>query len=270
MLPIALQLYSVREDMEKDVYTTLKRVKSLGYDGVEFAGLFGCEPKQLKKWLGELGLVPICAHVPYLDMIGDPDKVLGDYAEIGCRYVAIPYLTEDYRPGTPLFPSVIENAKMLGEKANKLGMTLLYHNHDFEFVKIDGQFALDLLYASVPAEYLQTEIDVCWVRVAGEEPAGYIRKYIGRSPIVHLKDFYKSGEAARMYELIGIKSEQPEEKSTFEFRPLGQGVQDFPPIVQASIDAGALWFVVEQDKATAGMTAFECAQASIAYLKEMK
>ena len=68
----------------------------------------------------------------------------------------------------------------------------LYHNHDFEFVKMpNGQYALDYIYTEIPADLLQTELDICWVKVAGEEPVDYIKKYAGRAPVVHLKDFYK-------------------------------------------------------------------------------
>ena len=84
---------------------------------------------------------------------------------------------------------MIEGAKVLGEAAKKKGMTLLYHNHDFEFALIDGEYALDVLYREVPASLLETELDICWVNISGEDPAAYIRKYAGRAPVVHLKDF---------------------------------------------------------------------------------
>ena len=93
--PIALQLYSVREDMEQDFEGTLKKVKELGYDGVEFAGLFGKSAAEVKALVEKYDLVPISAHVPFVDMMADPEKVLGDYAEIGCKFVAMPYLTEE-------------------------------------------------------------------------------------------------------------------------------------------------------------------------------
>lgn len=271
MFPIALQLFSVREDMEKDFEGTLKKVKALGYDGVEFAGLFDRKPSDIKAMLEEIGLTPISAHVPFVDMMADPEKVLGDYAEIGCRYVAIPYLTEEYRPGAEKFNEVIAGAKVLGETANRLGMTLLYHNHDFEFEKIDGEYALDVLYREVPASLLQTELDTCWVNVGGEDPAAYVRKYTGRAPVVHLKDFMMPGKKpAKMYELIGIEDDGTEtDTSAFEFRPLGMGAQDFPAILEAAKDAGAEWVVVEQDSPSMNKTPMECAQTSINYLKSL-
>ena len=114
---------------------------------------------------------------------------------------------------------------MLGEVAKGYGIQLLYHNHDFEFMKVDGKYALDELYDSVPADLLKTELDVCWVNIGGENPADYIRKYAGRCPVVHLKDFFGT-KSENMYELIGIKSTAPKRPTDFEFRPVGSGMQD--------------------------------------------
>ena len=113
--PIALQVYSVRDDLEKDFRGTLAKVKALGFDGVEFAGLYGNTPADIKAWCQELELVPISAHVPFVDMMENPD-LLADYAAIGCKYVAIPYLTEEYRPGAEKFDEVIAGAAKLGER----------------------------------------------------------------------------------------------------------------------------------------------------------
>lgn len=269
--PIAIQLYSVREELEKDFSGTLRKIKALGYEGVEFAGLYGHKPAEIKQILKEIGLLPVSAHVPFVDLIADPAKVVGEYAEIGCAYIAIPYLTPEYRPGADKFNEVIEGAKIIGKAANDAGLVLLYHNHDFEFEKIDGEYALDILYSSVSSDLLKTEVDTCWVNVAGENPSDYLRKYIGRSPVVHLKDFVMPGKKPdKMYELIGITEEKKEEESkAFEFRPVGYGVQNFSEILKACKEIGASWVVVEQDAPSMGKTPLECVKASIDYLKTL-
>jgi sugar phosphate isomerase/epimerase len=265
--PVALQLYTLRNECKEDFAGTLKKVKEMGYDGVEFAGLHGKSAAEVKQMCADNGLIPISAHVPYLDMVADPKGVLSAYAEIGCKFVVIPYLTPEYRPGNEKFGEVIENAKMLGAEAKALGMTLLYHNHDFEFVTIDGKYALDILYEEVSADLLQTELDVCWVNVGGENPVSYVRKYTGRAPVVHMKDFF--GEKSDdMYELIGEET-KPKRPGGFEFRPVGHGLQNFPSILDAADAAGAEWVVVEQDKASMGLTPLECAKASIDYLRSI-
>lgn len=91
---------------------------------------------------------------------------------------------------------------MPGKVAKELGMTLLYHNHDFEFEKINGKYALDILYKEVPADLLETEMDTCWGNVDGEYPPPYIRKYRGRAPVVHLKELSLSWATARIMRLL--------------------------------------------------------------------
>ena len=265
--PVALQLYSVRDFMTEDFEGTIKKVKEMGYDGIEFAGTYGKTASEIRKICSEVGINPISAHVPYLEMMQDPDKSMRYYREIGCEYIAIPYLLEEYRPGAPLFDDVIRNAAILGKAANNNGLRLMYHNHDFEFVKINGEYALDVLYREVPAELLAAELDMCWVNVGGENPSEYLRKYAGRAPVVHLKDFTGS-KSDSMFELIGIENagKVKTPSAAFEFRPLGYGVQDFAAILEAADDAGAEWVVVEQDRPSGENTSLECAKMSIDYL----
>ena len=270
--PIALQLYSVRDDMEKDFYGTLEKVKSLGYDGVEFAGLFGENPEKIKAKLEELKMEPISAHVPYYDMLENPVNVLKDYKEIGCKYVVVPYLTEECRPGTDGFADTVKGIRKIGEAAKELGLQLLYHNHDFEFIKIDGEYALDILYNEVPSEFLQTEIDTCWVNVGGENPAGYIEKYTGRSPVVHLKDFVceKLG-GGPVYGLIDAdgneEKSQTKEDNGFKFMPVGYGIQDWKSILESAEEAGAEIVIVEQDQSV-DRDPMEAVAMSRKYLKD--
>lgn len=267
-LPVAVQVYSVRDEAAKDLKKTLERIKAMGYDGVEFAGLYDHTGAEVRAMCEEIGLVPVSAHVPLVDMLKDPHGVLSTYAEIGCKYVAVPYLKPEHRPGHPNFPFIVGFISIIGKAAKELGIQLLYHNHDFEFIKLDGKYALDLLYETVSEELLKTELDVCWVNVGGEDPSDYIRKYSGRAPVVHLKDFY--GEKSEdMYELIGIESQAPKRPGNFEFRPVGYGLQNFPEILKASEEAGAEWVVVEQDKESMGLTPMECIEKSREYLKTL-
>ena len=271
-LPVGLQLYTVRDDMAKDFKGTLQKVKELGYDGVEFAGLYNNTPEQVKAMCVEIGLNPISAHVPLQEMLEDVDKVIADYKAIGCQYIVVPYVTEERRPGGELFKQMVEEIRGIGEKCKAAGLVLLYHNHDFEFAKTEtGEFGLDYLYANVPADLLQTELDQCWVKYAGQDPVSYLLKYEGRSPVVHLKDYYASGEQKEdPYALIGLNEGEKKENTAFEFRPLGYGVQDIPAIIEASKKAGSKWLIVEQDQPSMGKTPMECAAMSMEYLKNGK
>ena len=271
-LPVGLQLYSVRGDMEQDFKGTLQKVKALGYDGVEFAGLFGNSPEQINAWCKEIGLNPISAHVPLAEMLEDVDKVIADYKAIGCQYIVVPYVTEERRPGGELFMQMIDEIRAIGEKCKAAGLVLLYHNHDFEFKKVEnGQFGLDFLYSSVPADLLQTELDQCWVKYSGQDPVAYLEKYSGRAPVVHLKEFHVEGkQEGDPYALIGLNEGEEKKQSAFEFRPLGHGVQDIPAIIAASKAAGSKWLIVEQDQPSMGKTPMECVAMSMEYLKSIK
>lgn len=266
--PIALQLYSVRDRMEVDVEETLRAVKEMGYDGVEFAGTFGKSAEELAALCAKYALTPISAHVPFAEMQADLDGTLAYYKTLGCRFVAIPYSAEEHRPGGEKFDELVEEATKVGKRAKEFGLTLLYHNHDFEFVKMGEEYGLDVLYSRVSEEYLKTQLDTCWVRVAGEDPVAYLKKYSGRAPVVHLKDFVGQ-KTKNMYALIGTDSDKEEKTQAFDFRPVGSGVQDFPAILAAAEEAGAEWVVVEQDRPSGEYTSLECAKLSIDYLKSL-
>jgi len=272
MLPIALQLYSIRDDMSKDFKGSLQKVKKMGYDGVELAGLYEHSPADIKAMLSEIGLTPISAHVPYDVLMADPDGVLNTYKEVGCQYVVIPYMTEEYRIGAEKGQEALEGIRSLAEAASRHGLTMLYHNHDFEFLKVDGEYALDIIFKTIPEAILKTEIDTCWVAAAGVDVCAYLQKYTGRTPLVHIKDYImeEGGSAEGAYELVGIETNNERKANKFEYRPLGYGQQDFPAIIQASRDAGAEWLVVEQDMPSMGKTAMECADMGIRYLESLR
>ena len=271
-LPVAVQVYGLRDLLEntpenfKDV---MQKVKDLGYDGVELAGLYGLEPEFVKKTLDEVGLVPISAHVPFVDMMEDLDKVIADYSTIGVKYLVMPYMAEEYRPVNPEgFKGFLPLLNEIGEKIHKAGMTFLYHNHDFEFVKLeDGRWGYDAMFEAIPHDNLMSELDTCWCDVATGDPCGFIRKYTGRIPVVHLKDYIKKGEVKNMYKLIGIETEEDDsDTGYFGFRPVGFGQMIWEPVLEASIEAGANWVVVEQDEHYE-VDPLECARRSREYLK---
>ena len=267
-LPIGIQLYSVREAMKADFAGTLKELKKYGYDAVEFAGLFDHSAAEVKAMCEEAGLIPISAHVGRAVIMADVAKVIGDYAEIGCKYIAIPWASaEKELPGSEGYAAFLADIKTIAAECAKYGIKLLYHNHDFEFNKIDGKNILDILYADTDPSVLQTQIDTCWANVGGENPANYVLKYTGRAPLVHLKDFVGS-KSANMYELIdGGEVEGKAEVVPFELRPVGYGVQDVLSIIKAAEKAGAEMVIVEQDQPALDRTPLECAKLSIEYIR---
>lgn len=271
-LPVFLQLYTVQHDLETDFFGTLEKVKEMGYEGVELGGhTGGYKASEIKAKLDELGLKAVSAHVGFADMLENKEKNINFYKGIGCEYIIIPWLSETCLPGgeyaDEYHDKIIEVSKALKEA----GMELLYHNHNFEFKKIGEDYILDLLYDSIPKEYLQAELDTCWVSVAGEDPVKYVKKYGSRMPVVHFKDFaFKEIKADdKLFDLMGEQSkEKKESKTDFDFRPVGYGVMDFPKILEAVLDSNIKYIVVEQDRSTE-RPAMEAARMSRNYLRSL-
>ena len=268
--PVGLQLYSVRDDMEKDFEGTVAKVAAMGYDGVEFAGTFGKTAREVKTVCEKYGVTPVSAHVPFADMQKDPEGVAKYYSEVGVTQVVIPWLGEEFRPGTDGYGEFRRVVRETAAALKKYGLVLCYHNHDFEFVTLNNEYLLDIMYRDFDETLLQSQIDVCWAHVGMGDPASYLRKFAGRAPTVHFKD-YAGEKNDHMYELIGKDEDAPREepKQKFEFRPVGYGKQDFVELLKASEDVGAKWVIVEQDNPSLGKTPLECAKMSVQYIKAL-
>ncbi|MCL2344069.1 MAG: sugar phosphate isomerase/epimerase, partial [Firmicutes bacterium] len=182
------------------------------------------------------------------------------------------YLTEDMRPGNEGFIALVSSLPKLGGICNDNGVKLLYHNHGYEFARMpDGRYALDYLFETVAPDLLQTELDTCWIKVMGESPVEYLKKYAGRCPVVHLKDFYLEGSLDGLFRLLGWAGESPNGSRLdvhFEYRPLGFGMQSIPEIINAASEAGAEFLIVEQDDSV-GRSALEAVQMSYNYLRTL-
>ncbi len=269
-LQVAYQIYSAREEAERDLRSVLQTLKRIGYDGVEFAGFYGHDAQGVAAMLRETGLTAVSSHVPMQSILEDPQAVIAFHQAIGCPHIAVPYLPEELAPGGKGFAGILRVIAAFGRQCKEAGIQLLYHNHDFEFVELSGQFGLDFLYDAIEPAYLATELDICWVKVAGQSPEAYIRKYAGRCPVVHLKDFVggkSQGDA--LYALIqqdGSDDRQAGQTQTFDFRPVGHGVQDIPAAIRAGLESGTQWFVVEQDRSTE-RPPLEAARMSCDYLR---
>lgn len=275
-LPVGVQLYSVRTDLEADFYGTLKKVREMGYAGVEFYGeYYGNSVLQVKKWCTELGLIPFSNHVPFQQMIDDVDKVIEENTVLGVQYIVFPYMDEASRPGVdPVqFEKTVTKIGEIGAKVHEAGFQLLYHNHDFEFVGLpDGTVGYEYLFSNNSRENLQNELDVCWADYAGYDPVAELEKYAGNIPVVHCKDYYLEGKLnSAPYALIGIATDNSmkDEGGWFEYRPLGMGQVDIPAVIRASIAGGAQWLCVEQDEPSGGLTRMESIAKSVEYLRSL-
>lgn len=252
---IGYQVYSAREEAEKDLLGVLRKLAEMGYDGVEFAGFYGHSAAEINDMLKETGLKAISSHFAIPETVEGMFSAIAFHKEIGCEYIAIPFLDELHRPGSKYFAKTLLAIRCFGALCKEAGIQLLYHNHDFEFVQVSGEYGLDFMYDAICPDILKTELDCCWVKYAGEDPAAYIRKYTGRAPIVHLKDYVGRKGGKQPYALINTDGSGKDDGSAadpndiaFEFRPVGYGCQDVPSLIEAGLEAGAGWFIVEQDQ----------------------
>jgi sugar phosphate isomerase/epimerase len=230
-LPVALQLYTLREQMKDDFAGAIRAVGAMGYDGVQFAGYGGLSAEQMRQLLAESGLKPAGTHTG-LDILENrlDDEIAYNLA-IGNRWVICPALPEARRRDLAGWRQVAASLDQIGRRCRERGLLLGYHNHAFEFPPIpDGGTTrgIDVILNETDPQYVFWEPDVYWVHKGGANPAAMIRQYAGRVPITHLKDVTK------------------DERATFA--EVGEGGLDWPAILRASQDAAVEWHCVEQDR----------------------
>ena len=227
-LPVAVQVYSVREQAAADFDAAMGELARMGYDGVELAGLYGKSPEEIREILDRRGLKAVSAHVPYDEFVKDLEGTVEAYRKIGCQYVAVPYLGGERWYGGSGYQETLSYLAVIAEKCKEAGMQLLYHNHAHEFARTEeGGYQLDAFYEAAETAALAAELDLCWVKVGGADPVAYLRKYGGRCPLVHMKDFVRDGEVTLV--------------------ALGDGEVDVGAAAAQAVESGAEWLVVEQD-----------------------
>ncbi|SDF09275.1 Sugar phosphate isomerase/epimerase [Fontibacillus panacisegetis] len=227
MAQVGLQLYTVRDQLDKDFEGTLRKIAELGYQGVEFANFYDRTAEEVKAILDETGLSVVGAHRPYTQLRDALEEEIAFNKAIGNRYIVLPYLIEEDRNK---WDEVIADLRKIGKRCAEEDMVLCYHNHEFELeIQYGDQPVLDAIYAQVPAELLQVELDSCWVSYAGLDPVKYITKYSGRLPLLHLKDMITK------------------EDGSAETVELGKGEIAVEAIANAAIDNKVAWLIVEQD-----------------------
>ncbi|HVN79307.1 MAG TPA: sugar phosphate isomerase/epimerase [Terriglobia bacterium] len=227
--PVSLQLYTVRNLAEKDFPGTVAQVAKIGYNAVETSEPKGFSSKEVKKILGDVGLQCSGVHESFERLESELPSVIKYNLELGNQYVVCSYMPENYQErGVEGFSEFGRKLEAIGATIKKEGLQLCYHNHDFEFKKVNGKYLLDSLFAAADPNLVKAEVDVYWVQHGGEDPIAHLRKYAGRVPLLHIKDMTKDDRRT--------------------FAPVGTGRLDLRGIVKAARAGGAVWFVVEQDE----------------------
>jgi len=228
-IPVALQLWSVREDCARDLEGTLRAVAEMGYDGVEFAGYHGWSAGRLRDLLSELGLGVAGSHMGIGTLVGEALESSIEYnRELGNRFLIVPSLPEEMMGTKEAWLEVARILNGIAERLRPEGMWTGYHNHMVEFQRIEGEIPWDLVMGSTVDDVVM-QFDTGNAMLGGvsaEEISGFMRRYPGRAKTVHLKEYSSVNEEA----LVG-KGEVPWR----EFFELCESV------------GGTEWYIVEQE-----------------------
>jgi sugar phosphate isomerase/epimerase len=226
-LPIAAQMYTVREAAAQDFPDALRRVAQLGYAGVELAGTFGLSGPEVAGLLADLGLTCLSAHVPLAKLRQNLAAEIELGQTVGATFLVCPWLPPEQRGDKAAYRILAGELNQMGQVCRANGLQLCYHHHDFELVSFDGKYALDILLEESEPVNVQLEADIYWLKFGGVEPAAYLRRWPGRVPLLHLKD---------------MSATQPP-----TFAEVGAGIIEWPPILAAAGIVGTQWYIVEQD-----------------------
>ena len=262
-LPIAIQLFSVRDTMSEDVQGTLIALKEMGYDGVEFAGLYGKTAQELKEMCDNIGLIPISSHIGFPSIRDDLERHIVDSVSLGVKYVAISSMHREFHIGGDQSEGVYNDLKNISARFAEKGIKLLYHNHSYEMIEFEGKRLHEWLFDIMSPDELQPELDTGWLQLEVGEAEQYIRKFKNRCDLVHVKSYYaKDG-----FDAIPHSPDTFKPRDTFDFCNYELGRLDVLAIVNASKESGAKWLVVEQDRTDAGLSELESAKINIDVLK---
>lgn len=198
---IALQLWSIQEMMQKDFFGTLKQVKDMGYDGVEFAGYGGVQAKELAEFLKTIDLKVAGSHIGFEALEHRLEEVVAFEKEIGNQRIICPYASFKTLEEWQLFFSKMNS---LQKRLAEVGMTLIYHNHSHEFTEIPTVSILDEMLQTVPN--VKLEVDTYWVQNAGEQVIPWLEKHRSSIALLHIKDMLimSDGEKESTEILSGI------------------------------------------------------------------
>lgn len=254
-------LYTVRDNMKTNPEQTLAAISNMGYAYVELAGyengkFYGMSPLAFKSLLEKYNLQAVSSHHSEITL-GNIDQTLADLKILGVKYFVIPVppmgkFTYDRQTNEMGMKGQYEDlAKILtvlGKKAKSVGLDLLYHNHDFEFVKDqNGETIIDFLLQNTSSEYVNFQMDLFWITKAKADPFAYFEKYPGRFKTWHVKDMNKEGR----------------------FTPVGEGFIDFASILKQKSKSGMQYYFIEQDQTYNGRTPLEALAISKANLQSL-
>lgn len=220
MAGVGVQLYTIRDECERDFAGAIARVGELGYDGVELFNLHGRDAADVRVLLDDAGLAAAGMHAGLEALETELARLVDELGELGTDRLVLSWI----EPGD----GAVERLTAVGAAVRAAGLSFGFHNHWLELEpQPDGRTFLDAL-RDVPADELFLELDLGWIWHAGADPLEQLELTNGRCPLVHLKD-YASREGR-------------------DDVPVGDGVVGYERIVPAALRAGTEWLIVEEDE----------------------
>jgi len=243
-IPIAVQVYSVRKAAEKDLAAVLEGIAKLGFNGVEFAGYYGKDAKDIRKMLDDNGLKCCGTHTGIALLRGDNFEKTAEFHQVlGAKYMIVPGGIDKELHDVEKNKAIAEEFNVLAEKAKKIGLRVGYHAHGGDAKLIDGVPAWERFFDATTADVVM-QMDLGNYQMGGGDPYKMIEKFKGRSKTVHLK------EAGPNAPIIG--DGEVDWKRAFEL---------------CETVGGTEWYVVEDEK---GPDNLERIEKCIAALRKME
>ncbi len=260
-LKVGIQLYSVRDEMQKDPITTIKTACEIGYRYLEVANHtadqdpgvgFGVPADKLKEILAECNASVVSGHIhPFNEETAA--AVIEYHKSIGNKYIikAMDFFADE----ADVIAKAAEYNKM-GKLCHENGMMFLYHNHFHEFKEYNGETILDIIAKNTDPNYVGFELDTFWCMRGGHDPVTVMKKLGNRIKLIHQKDFNKASTSpVNVLEAIG---DAPLDFNAFvkyvnptDFVEIGTGSMDIQSIINTAIELGCIEYVIlEQDQTT--------------------
>jgi sugar phosphate isomerase/epimerase len=254
---VGIQLYTIRDAMTADVKGTLKKVSDMGYKNLELAGyengkFYGYTPAEFKKIVLGLGMEVVSSHaaVESKGITVESAKLMADsHAALGVKYCIQPWVNDEDRT-VEKYKKMIGDWNKVGKIMKEVGIKFGYHNHNFEFAKVNGVVPYyDIFMPEMDKDLITMELDLFWASKAGQDPIAMFNKYPGRFELLHFKDMRT--KQAPFFDVVKD-----------DICSVGEGVIDFKKILTAKETAGMKYLFVEDDNQGNGKP-FEGMETSI-------
>jgi len=244
--PYGAQLYTIRVAMEQDFEGSLCRIAQIGYREVEFAGLYGHDPSEVRALLDRYQLDAVATHADWRQLRDDPEMAIRDAKSLGAKYLVLAWLPREERQTIEQWRWWVAQLNKVGATAAAEDVVLLYHAHDFEYRAIGGVRPIDLLLEQLDPRFVNFEMDVYWTVKGGGDPIALLRQHPGRFPLAHLKDM---------------------QRTSTDMADVGDGRIDFPSIFASAGKRDFLHKFVERDEAS---EPFETLRLGLEYIQSIE